>query len=91
MIVSAADNQPVCWVQVLDMCAAPGSKTAQLIEMLHADESNVSPGADLFFWPVFGFDLSIKFVVCFDRGVVCQGRIIGRVVSDCILLVLDLV
>ena len=25
-------------VQVLDMCAAPGSKTAQLIEMIHADD-----------------------------------------------------
>lgn len=25
--------------RVLDMCAAPGSKTAQLIELLHADES----------------------------------------------------
>ena len=27
-----------CW-QVLDMCAAPGSKTAQLIEFLHAEGS----------------------------------------------------
>lgn len=26
--------------KVLDMCAAPGSKTAQLIEMIHADEEN---------------------------------------------------
>ncbi|XP_031781807.1 tRNA (cytosine(34)-C(5))-methyltransferase isoform X1 [Nasonia vitripennis] len=26
------------WHKVLDMCAAPGSKTAQLIEMIHADE-----------------------------------------------------
>ena len=26
------------------MCAAPGSKTAQLIEYLHADESNPIPG-----------------------------------------------
>lgn len=26
------------------MCAAPGSKTAQLIEMIHADEGNVPPG-----------------------------------------------
>ncbi len=24
-------------MQVLDMCAAPGSKTAQLVEFLHAD------------------------------------------------------
>ncbi|XP_012216033.2 tRNA (cytosine(34)-C(5))-methyltransferase isoform X2 [Linepithema humile] len=29
--------------KVLDMCAAPGSKTAQLIEMIHADEGNVPP------------------------------------------------
>ncbi|KAL0124052.1 hypothetical protein PUN28_006088 [Cardiocondyla obscurior] len=28
--------------KVLDMCAAPGSKTAQLIEMIHADEGNSS-------------------------------------------------
>ncbi|XP_034949352.1 tRNA (cytosine(34)-C(5))-methyltransferase [Chelonus insularis] len=31
------------WHKVLDMCAAPGSKTAQLIEMIHADESISSP------------------------------------------------
>ena len=30
--------------QVLDMCAAPGSKTAQLIEMIHADENIPVPG-----------------------------------------------
>lgn len=30
--------------KVLDMCAAPGSKTAQLIEMIHADEGNDPPG-----------------------------------------------
>ena len=29
--------------QVLDMCAAPGSKTAQIIEMLHDDSKSV-PG-----------------------------------------------
>ncbi|XP_015118498.1 tRNA (cytosine(34)-C(5))-methyltransferase [Diachasma alloeum] len=29
--------------KVLDMCAAPGSKTAQLIEMIHADEGNPHP------------------------------------------------
>ncbi|XP_029665514.1 tRNA (cytosine(34)-C(5))-methyltransferase [Formica exsecta] len=29
--------------KVLDMCAAPGSKTAQLIEMIHADEGNIPP------------------------------------------------
>ncbi|KAL6260466.1 hypothetical protein P5V15_007991 [Pogonomyrmex californicus] len=29
--------------KVLDMCAAPGSKTAQLIEMIHADEGNNLP------------------------------------------------
>ncbi|XP_071814211.1 RNA cytosine-C(5)-methyltransferase NSUN2-like [Apostichopus japonicus] len=28
---------------VLDMCAAPGSKTAQIIEALHADESDKQP------------------------------------------------
>ena len=32
--------------KVLDMCAAPGSKTTQLIELLHAEESqtNLIPG-----------------------------------------------
>ncbi len=30
--------------KVLDMCAAPGSKTAQLVEFLHADESKSIPG-----------------------------------------------
>lgn len=29
--------------KVLDMCAAPGSKTAQLIEALHADSDNSTP------------------------------------------------
>lgn len=29
--------------KILDMCAAPGSKTAQLIEMLHSDENNPVP------------------------------------------------
>ncbi|XP_057325315.1 tRNA (cytosine(34)-C(5))-methyltransferase [Microplitis mediator] len=31
------------WHKVLDMCAAPGSKTAQLIEMIHADEAVSHP------------------------------------------------
>lgn len=30
--------------KVLDMCAAPGSKTAQLIEFLHADDENGASG-----------------------------------------------
>lgn len=30
-------------LQVLDMCAAPGSKTAQIIEMLHAEGDDVLP------------------------------------------------
>ena len=29
--------------KILDMCAAPGSKTAQLIEFLHKDKSNPCP------------------------------------------------
>ena len=32
-----------CYVlQVLDMCAAPGSKTAQLIEFLHAEDTETN-------------------------------------------------
>ena len=30
--------------QVLDMCAAPGSKTAQIIEALHAEEGSIPSG-----------------------------------------------
>lgn len=30
--------------KILDMCAAPGSKTAQIIEALHADSSHPIPG-----------------------------------------------
>lgn len=33
--------------QILDMCAAPGSKTAQLIEMLHSDMDVPFPGKPL--------------------------------------------
>jgi tRNA (cytosine34-C5)-methyltransferase len=29
--------------KILDMCSAPGSKTAQLIELLHKDKSNPCP------------------------------------------------
>ncbi|XP_076765799.1 tRNA (cytosine(34)-C(5))-methyltransferase Nsun2 [Xylocopa sonorina] len=29
--------------KILDMCAAPGSKTAQLIEMIHSEEGNAHP------------------------------------------------
>ena len=31
--------------KVLDMCAAPGSKTAQLIEALHAQEGTIPEGS----------------------------------------------
>lgn len=34
-------------VQILDMCAAPGSKTTQLIEMLHSDMDVPFPGAHI--------------------------------------------
>jgi 16S rRNA C967 or C1407 C5-methylase (RsmB/RsmF family) len=30
-----------CLEQILDMCAAPGSKTAQLIELLHAEDGKL--------------------------------------------------
>ena len=36
-----------CLLQVLDMCAAPGSKTAQLIEMIHADDGGSISAASL--------------------------------------------
>ena len=35
-------------LKVLDMCAAPGSKTAQLIEFLHAADENGSPSGQSF-------------------------------------------
>jgi len=31
-------------VKVLDMCTAPGSKTAQIVELLHQDDSKSVPG-----------------------------------------------
>lgn len=31
-------------LKVLDMCAAPGSKTAQLIEMLHSNDDTIPSG-----------------------------------------------
>ena len=31
-------------IQILDACAAPGSKTVQLIELLHGEESSGIPG-----------------------------------------------
>jgi 16S rRNA C967 or C1407 C5-methylase (RsmB/RsmF family) len=30
--------------KVFDMCAAPGSKTMQIVEMLHAGDSHTVPG-----------------------------------------------
>ena len=33
-----------CCFQILDACAAPGSKTVQLIELLHGEESSGIPG-----------------------------------------------
>ena len=38
IVISVSDRV----VQVLDMCAAPGSKTAQLIEALHAEDNQES-------------------------------------------------
>ena len=37
-------RNPSVYLQVLDMCAAPGSKTAQLIESLHAVEDVLPTG-----------------------------------------------
>ena len=33
-------------LQILDMCAAPGSKTAQIIEYLHRTENGELPGKE---------------------------------------------
>ena len=48
------------------MCAAPGSKTAQLIEMLHANESITSPGQFIFFcvYKILELDCQPPGVVC---------------------------
>jgi hypothetical protein len=45
--------------KVLDMCAAPGSKTAQLIEALHAQEGVVPEGENNY------ITLNKKFVIPF--------------------------
>lgn len=47
-------------MQILDMCAAPGSKTAQLIEMLHADMDVPFPGRKTGRNPCFVFKLQKK-------------------------------
>lgn len=38
------------------MCAAPGSKTAQLIEAIHAEEGDVPPGNCEAFIRIFVFE-----------------------------------
>lgn len=35
--------------KVLDMCAAPGSKTVQILEALHADENILPTGSNAVF------------------------------------------
>lgn len=40
----ASSGNLITLLQVLDMCAAPGSKTAQLIEYLHNTPDNQIPG-----------------------------------------------
>ncbi|PIK33663.1 putative tRNA (cytosine(34)-C(5))-methyltransferase [Apostichopus japonicus] len=51
--VGAGEHDPALLLDVksdhlvLDMCAAPGSKTAQIIEALHADESDKQPAKRL--------------------------------------------
>ena len=50
-------------LKVLDMCAAPGSKTAQLIEFLHAEDTNTNTiPCKMVFLPVslFGIIVSIR-------------------------------
>lgn len=45
IVILESSLQLVCVsMQILDMCAAPGSKTAQLIEMLHSDMDVPFPG-----------------------------------------------
>lgn len=39
-----SDNFYVLPIQILDACAAPGSKTVQLIELLHGEERLGIPG-----------------------------------------------
>jgi tRNA (cytosine34-C5)-methyltransferase len=50
--------------KVLDMCASPGSKTAQLIEALHADKSNPVPG-EFFFKTKFFLFITLKLILAF--------------------------
>ena len=47
------------------MCAAPGSKTAQLIEMLHATETSSMPGNVIL---VLSIQLHLKYkcLYCFE-------------------------
>ena len=54
-------------IKVLDMCAAPGSKTSQLVEMLHSDEGK-APGIIIFC--VFVTLVILKFWYLFVEGLV---------------------
>lgn len=47
------------------MCAAPGSKTAQLIEMIHTDENKPIPGERYFSYIKFHISKLYMFIVVF--------------------------
>lgn len=50
-------------LQVLDMCAAPGSKTAQLIEMIHAEEGSTLPSKLRRYFHLFLFFIDLDKMI----------------------------
>ena len=48
--------------KVLDMCAAPGSKTAQLIEAIHSEEDAVPKGLVVVIFFLINFSYSITII-----------------------------
>jgi len=56
--------------QVLDMCAAPGSKTSQLIEYLHTGCGDKVPGKCFFYLTTFFLLLFIQLPFSLAEGIV---------------------
>lgn len=67
---------------VLDMCAAPGSKTAQIIEALHRDDTTHMPGRKEFYEDVFM--MNRYFVLAAKESQKCMSHVILLSTSKCV-------
>jgi 16S rRNA C967 or C1407 C5-methylase (RsmB/RsmF family) len=61
------DIQPHQWV--LDMCAAPGSKTAQIIEAVHANDRLDEMPSKLY--PLISLEYQYSFYSLMNSGSCC--------------------